>query len=197
MTRAIFLDRDGTIIKDNGYIGKVDDVKFYHYTFDCLRQLQKKFLLFIVTNQSGISKGLINQDSVDKIHSYISQKMNDNGIEIKEIYCCPHTNEDKCLCKKPRPLFIDKAKSEYSIDILNSYVIGDHPSDIELALNVQANGIYLLTGHGRRHYYELNRDTGHKIKIRHNLAFATKTILNTINKNNGTQQGVCAMAVDE
>lgn len=147
MTRAIFLDRDGTIIKDNGHISDAGDV--------------------------------------EKIHSYILQKMKDNGIEIIEIYCCPHGKEDECFCRKPNPLFIDKAKDKYSIDILNSYVIGDHPSDVELAIKANAKGIYLLAGHGRKHYHELNDNTIHKIKICRNLKFATKTILKTEN-NNGT-----------
>lgn len=179
ITKAIFLDRDGTLIKDNGHISDTDDVEFYHYTFDCLQQLQKQFFLFIITNQSGISKGIISDDDVEKIHSYILQKMKDHGIKITEIYCCPHGKEDKCFCRKPNLLFINKAKNKYSIDIFNSYIIGDHPYDVELAIKANANGIYLLTGHGRKHFYELNNNASHKIKICRNLKFATKTILKT------------------
>jgi D-glycero-D-manno-heptose 1,7-bisphosphate phosphatase len=179
MKPAIFLDRDGTIIKDNGYIAKMTDIEFYPYTFSCLRQLQKEFLLFIVTNQSGISKGLISHGDVIKIHSHILQKMKANGIVIKEIYYCPHKNEDNCSCKKPQTFFIDEAKAKYSIDILNSYVIGDHPSDVELSINSKAKGVYVLTGHGKKHYAELS-NIKHKIKIHQNLEFAAKSILKVL-----------------
>jgi len=177
MHRAIFLDRDGTIIKDNGHIRSEKEVEFYDYTFDCLQQLQKYFLLFIITNQPGISKKFINKNDVEKVHSYIFKKMKDNGIEITEIYFCPHSKEDECLCRKPNPFFINKAEEKYLIDIRNSYVIGDHPSDVKLALKVDANGIYLLTGHGRKHYHELDDSIRHRIRICSNLKTATRTIL--------------------
>jgi D-glycero-D-manno-heptose 1,7-bisphosphate phosphatase len=177
MNRAIFLDRDGTIIRDNGYINIKSDVKFYNYTFDCLQKLQKEFLLFIVTNQSGISKGLVTKNEVEAINLYILQIMKRKGIRIKELYCCPHDTADDCECRKPKPFFIYKAKNKYSIDLSNSFVIGDHFADIKLALNVGAKGVYLLTGHGQRHYHELTEEIKNKIKIHRNLFFATNEIL--------------------
>ena len=75
MNRAVFLDRDGTIIKDRGHINDVKDVVFYDYTFDCLKELQKDFLLFIISNQPGVAKGIIRVDSLNRIHSYILHKM--------------------------------------------------------------------------------------------------------------------------
>jgi D-glycero-D-manno-heptose 1,7-bisphosphate phosphatase len=185
MNRAIFLDRDGTIIKDRGHISDINDIAFYNYTFDCLSELQKNFFLFIVTNQPGVSKGIITDDNLEKIHKYILQKMDDNGITIKEIYCCTHKKEDNCLCRKPNTFFIDSAIDKYSIDIENSYIIGDHPSDVELALNSKANGIFLLTGHGQKHYHEFNFTKRQKIKTCRNLKSATQTILK-IDNNNGT-----------
>ena len=177
MKKAIFLDRDGTIIKDKGHINDVNDVSFYDYTFDCLRKLQKNFLLFIITNQPGVSKGLITIDNLKEIHKYILRKMSENGIEIKEIYCCIHKKEDKCLCRKPNTFFIDSATDKYSVDIKNSYVIGDHPSDVQLAINSNTKGIFLLTGHGQKHYHELTSSIKQKIEICRNLRFATRTIL--------------------
>jgi D-glycero-D-manno-heptose 1,7-bisphosphate phosphatase len=177
MNQAIFLDRDGTIIKDRGHLNKINKIIFYNYTFDCLRELQKDFLLFIITNQPGVSKGIITEDDLEKIHKYILLKMFDNGIGIKEIYCCIHKKEDNCLCRKSNTFFIDSAKDKYLIDIKNSYVIGDHPSDVELAINSKANGIFLLTGHGQKHYHELNLTKNPKIKICRNLKSATQIIL--------------------
>lgn len=184
MNRAVFLDRDGTIIKDRGHINNLKDIVFYDYTFDCLKELQKEFLLFIITNQPGVAKGLIKVESLDRIHKGILNKMGEYGIEIKEIYSCTHAKEDYCLCRKPNTFFIDYAKDKFSIDLKNSYIIGDHPSDIELAIRIKAKGIYLLTGHGRKHYHELDAHQKQKVKICMNLKSATKTILHT--DSNGT-----------
>ncbi len=186
MNRAVFLDRDGTIIRDRGHINHIKDIVFYNYTFDCLRELQKKYLLFIVTNQTGVSKGIISFDRLGKIHAHILRKMDDNGIEIKEIYFCPHKKEEKCLCRKPGRFFIDRAKDKYSIDVENSFVIGDHPTDVELAINTNATGIYLLTGHGMRHYHELTHLQRQKIIICRNLKSATQKILYQASFERGT-----------
>ena len=177
MNRAVFLDRDGTIIKDRGDIRIIKKIEFYEYTFNCLRELQYKFFLFIVTNQSGINKGVITNNEIIKIHSFILQRMNDNGVEIKEIYCCPHKEEELCSCRKPNSFFLEQAKKKYLLNLTESYVIGDHPSDMELAINSKANGIFLLTGHGRKHSNDLNTYNKDKIKVCRNLYYATKTIL--------------------
>lgn len=184
MNRAVFFDRDGTIIKDRGHINDIKDIVFYNYTFDCLKELQKKFLLFIITNQPGVAKGLIKVERLDIIHNSILNTLYDHGIEIKEIYCCTHKKEDSCLCRKPNTFFINYAKDKFSIDLEKSYIIGDHPSDIELAIRIKANGIYLLTGHGQKHYRELSIYHKQRIKICSNLKSATQTILKSIK--NGT-----------
>ena len=178
MKPAIFLDRDGTIIKDKGNLGDPEQVEFYHYTFDCLRLLQTRFLLFIITNQPGISKGIISQKQVETVNSYIQSVLKEEGIEIKAIYCCPHQKSENCECRKPKTHFIEQAQKEFSLDLLNSFVIGDHPGDTELAINSGANGIYLLTGHGKKHVKELSDSLKKKTTIKRNLEFATKTILN-------------------
>jgi len=181
MNKAVFLDRDGTIIKDRGYIKDVKDVVFYPSAFDCLKKLQNHFLLFIVTNQPGVSKGIIKVTDVEKIHIYILQKLIEHGINIKEIYCCTHNKEEQCSCRKPGTFFIDSAKNKYSIDIESSFIIGDHPSDVQLAIYSKASGIYLLTGHGKKHYHEINDQVRQTIRICSNLKSATQMILKSIN----------------
>jgi D-glycero-D-manno-heptose 1,7-bisphosphate phosphatase len=171
---AIFLDRDGTIIKDTGYIKNIKDVNFYPFTFEALKLAQKYFKLFIITNQSGISKGLITEEDVIKINDYILTTLKNEGITIEKIYYCPHSKEESCQCRKPSPYFVNMAIREYNLDISNSYVIGDHPSDIQLAKNAGINGIYVLTGHGRKHLSELDWDTVKKA----NLKKAIEYILN-------------------
>ncbi len=173
---AVFLDRDGTIIKDRGYINNIKNIEFYNYTFSCLRALQDRFLLFIITNQAGVGKGLISQKELDAIHENILKILNSERIKIIDVFVCPHTKEDECHCRKPKTFFIDQAIKKYDIDITASYIIGDHPSDVELAINSGAKGIYLLCGHGLKHYSELGHIKS-KISIKRNLKNATKQIL--------------------
>ena len=153
---AIFLDRDGTIIKDVGYIKNSKEVEFFPETFTTLLKLQSDFLLFIITNQSGISKGLTTHKEVMQVNNYIVDELKSKGIIISEVYCCPHSNEDNCDCKKPKPYFIEQAAKSYNLDLARSYIIGDHPSDVDCGLNANITPIYVLTGHGSMHRHQLD-----------------------------------------
>lgn len=176
--KAIFLDRDGTIIKDNGYINDLKDIKFYSFTVEALKLLQKEFLLFIVTNQSGIGKGLVAKEDVEYLNDHILDFLKGKGVKITGLYYCPHTTEDKCNCKKPEPHFIKLAAEKYNIEIKQSYVIGDHPSDIVFAENAGATGIFVLTGHGIKHLNEVRQG----ITVSKNLYYAARKILDYIDK---------------
>lgn len=155
MKRAVFLDRDGTLIEDRGYIKTSDNVIFFNQTFDALLKLQNAYELFIITNQSGVSKGLISLDEVKTVNHYILHQLQKKGIQIADIFVCPHAREQQCQCMKPKSFFLEKAAAAFNIDLQNSFSIGDHPCDVELAENVGGTGIYLLTGHGKKHVNEL------------------------------------------
>jgi D-glycero-D-manno-heptose 1,7-bisphosphate phosphatase len=180
MNKAIFFDRDGTLIKDKGYIKHEKDVEFYEYTFESLKKLQKHFHLFIVTNQGGISKGLVTKKEVESINSYVLAQLKTNGIIIQELYYCPHQEEDNCMCRKPNTYFIEQAIKKYDLNPSESFVIGDHLSDIQLAINSQTKGIYLLIGHGKKHRHEIQDEILSKINICLNIKYATNLILNEI-----------------
>jgi D-glycero-D-manno-heptose 1,7-bisphosphate phosphatase len=156
---AVFLDRDGTLIDDAGYIKKISEVNFYPYTFEALSILQEHFLLFIITNQSGIAKGITTEKEVSRVNKFIINTLKDKGIEISDVFCCPHKSEDNCGCKKPKTLFIQKASQMYNIDLNQSFIIGDHPSDVQCGLNAGITPVYLLTGHGIEHKHEINNET--------------------------------------
>lgn len=173
---AVFLDRDGTIIMDKGYIENTLDVEFFPYTFKALSLLQKHFLLFVISNQSGISKGLISGTGVQEVNRYITKTLQINRITIFDSFYCPHRTEDNCNCKKPKPFFINQAAEEYNVDLSKSFIIGDHPSDIECGKNAGIIPIYLLSGHGLKHKDELITDC----KIFNNLLDASKYIMSTI-----------------
>jgi D-glycero-D-manno-heptose 1,7-bisphosphate phosphatase len=171
---AVFLDRDGTILEDTGYIKNPLDMIIYPESFKALSILQDYFLLFIITNQSGISKGLITEDEVKEVNSYLIEVLKARGIAIYDIFCCPHNSEDNCICKKPNPYFINKAAELYHLNLSESYIIGDHPSDIKCGLNSGVEPVYLLTGHGRKHQDELTQD----VKICENILDAANYIIN-------------------
>jgi D-glycero-D-manno-heptose 1,7-bisphosphate phosphatase len=177
MSKAIFFDRDGTIIKDHGYLKHEKDVEFYESTFESLKKLQQYFLLFIISNQPGIAKGLLTVKEVDAVNKFVLEQLQAQGILIQEFYYCPHNTGDNCICRKPNPYFVEQSVQKYSIDTNTSYVIGDHPSDMQLAFNVHANGMYLLTGHGRKHRQDLRNETSNKITICKNMKSAANLIL--------------------
>lgn len=156
---AVFLDRDGTLIEDNGFINNCSDVVLFPNTFEALELLQEYFLLFIITNQSGIEKGIITEKEVADVNNYISKTLKEQGIAIYDVFCCPHKSEDNCSCKKPKTYFIEKASQLYPIDLSKSYIIGDHPSDILCGINADITPIYLLTGHGNKHKSEIDKET--------------------------------------
>jgi D-glycero-D-manno-heptose 1,7-bisphosphate phosphatase len=162
---AIFLDRDGTIVEDRGYIKDPSDIIFYPESFSALNLLQEHFLLFIITNQSGISKGLTTESEVQQVNNHVIETLEKEGIAIYDIFSCPHKTEDNCTCKKPKPYFIIKAAEKYNLDLPHSYILGDHPSDVLCGLNAGVHPIYLLTGHGLKHRHELTE----KVKICNNI----------------------------
>ena len=158
MQPAIFLDRDGTLIEDRGDLRDPEQVVFYPNTLESLQLLAPHFVFFIVTNQSGVGKGSLALHEAEKVNDFVRDWLQKEGIEIKDIYTCPHTTEEECSCKKPKPYFLYQAREEHNIDLKRSFVIGDHPHDVDFAKNAGSSGIYILTGHGRKHRAELSED---------------------------------------
>ncbi len=153
---AVFLDRDGTLIEDRGYLRSPAEVVFYPATVAALRRLQQHFRLFIVTNQSGVAKGLQTLAEVEQVNAFVGAHLREQGVNIAAVYCCPHQREDNCACIKPKPYFPELAAREHGLDLRRSFAIGDHLHDVELARQVGGTGVYVLTGHGRKHQGELN-----------------------------------------
>ncbi len=158
LSAAIFLDRDGTIIEDVGHVHAPEQLCFLPRAIEALRALQRHYRLFIVTNQSGISLGAITPAQLAEVHAHLLGELGEHGIQIEEIYTCPHTRAEGCRCIKPEPYFLDQARRRHGVDLATSYVLGDHPHDVEFGRRNGARGIYLLTGHGQRHLAELGAD---------------------------------------
>jgi len=146
--KAIFLDRDGVLIDNSGhyYIWKSDQLKLIDGVIENLRIFrQKGFQLFIVSNQGGISRGLYSKNDILKLHAELIQTFKTNYIEIAEIAFCPHHPEvEKCLCRKPSSLMIDKLMAKYRINKEGSYLIGDSQSDMDAARQAGIQGIQII-----------------------------------------------------
>jgi L-threonylcarbamoyladenylate synthase len=156
---AVFLDRDGTLIEDRGHLRKPSQVVFFPDTIRALQLLRDSFRFFIVTNQPGIAEGTIQAAEVAQVNDYVVKQLAHAGIHIERVYCCPHQRSDGCDCIKPKPYYLGLAAREFGIDIATSFVIGDHPHDVDLARNAGATGIYVLTGHGTKHRGDVPPDT--------------------------------------
>jgi histidinol-phosphate phosphatase family protein len=151
----VFLDRDGTLIEDRGHLANASEVVFYPDTIEALRRLQERFLLFLVTNQPGVARGLITIADVDRVNARVLSHLAEHGVTITAVYVCPHQRSDGCRCIKPNPHLPLKAATEHGVDLRRSFTVGDHPHDVELAQAVGARGIYVRTGHGSKHLAEL------------------------------------------
>lgn len=145
MQKAIFLDRDGVINSDIGhyYIYKIKDFIINKGIVNSLKRFQEAgYMLFIVSNQGGVAKGIYSCEDVDQIHAHLEAKLLENNIHIQEIYYCPHHESvASCECRKPSPYMINKAVKKYNIDIKTSYLIGDSKRDIEAAEAAGVKGI--------------------------------------------------------
>lgn len=144
MNKAVFLDRDGTIIAERGdYNFHPDHIEINEGAIETLMSFRKKgYLIIVITNQGGIAKGLYKASDVTLIHNIIYDFFNDYGIKIHDFFYCPHHPDfTLCLCRKPNSLMLEKAIAMYNIDKKASYMIGDSERDIEAAINAGIKGI--------------------------------------------------------
>ena len=131
--KALFLDRDGTINIDRGYVYEKEEFEFQPGIFELVKKYaQKGYLIFIVTNQSGIARGLYTEKDYLQLTDWIKKEFSQRGINIEKVYHCPHLPEitGPCSCRKPNPGMIVEAIKEFNIDPLKSVLIGDSNSDL-------------------------------------------------------------------
>ncbi len=148
MKKVIFLDRDGVInFEPNNYTFEIEKFTIIDGLFDALKSLKHKGYEFIViTNQGGISKGLYNHNDVNSVHLYMRECFGQAEIDILAIYYCPHhAVNEKCICRKPDSLMLEKAIARYNIDKSTSYFIGDSRRDVLAAEKTGIKGIQIKT----------------------------------------------------
>jgi histidinol-phosphate phosphatase family protein len=146
----VFLDRDGTLIVERHYLRDVELVALEEGVADGLIRLQQHgHALIVVSNQSGIGRGLFTVDDAQRVNARIAALLRPFGIEILAWYTCPHAPETACECRKPLPGMPFKASRDWQLELAGSYVVGDKQCDLELADAIGGTGILVTTGHGR------------------------------------------------
>lgn len=146
---AIFLDRDGTLIEEVNYLSRVEDLRVFPFTAEAIARLKDAgFLIIVVTNQSGIGRGIYTEADMHAIHEAIQEQL-DGAIDA--FYFCPHLPCDGCECRKPGLGMINAAMRDLNIDLENSWMVGDKKIDVETGQSAQMQTALVLTGYGMQH----------------------------------------------
>ena len=184
---AVFIDRDGTLNEDIGYVSTPDELVLYPWAAEAVRLVNESGLLSVViTNQSGIARGMYSEETLVSIHLRMIEQLERQGARIDAVYYCPHHPEVgdvryriTCDCRKPRIGMLDRAARDHNIDLARSYVIGDKASDINLAGDAGARSALVLTGYGRETLSHPDRWPCAPEIIAENLLDAVKRILDS------------------
>ncbi len=156
--KAVFLDRDGTICEEMGYVNHIDRLQIFPYAAEAIRQLnQREIPVIVVTNQSGIARNIFPESLVQQVHKKMISVLAAGGAWIDGIYFCPHMKADDCDCCKPKTGLLDRAAREQMLDLPSSWVVGDRYADVEMAHAAGGRGILVMSGYGRGEY-ELHHD---------------------------------------
>lgn len=152
--KALFLDRDGTLIIDTDYPNDPGRVEFVPGTPEALRKVQKEYELIVISNQSGVGRGLITPEQFDSVHQQFMNMLKQEKVELRGVHYCVHSPEENCECRKPNPKMILDAANEYNIDLSASYMIGDKLSDMAAGSRAGCQTI-LITSESRGDYIGL------------------------------------------
>jgi D-glycero-D-manno-heptose 1,7-bisphosphate phosphatase len=185
MRPAVFLDRDGTMVRDVGYLSRIEDLEWFPWTIDAVRLLNRAgFFVFVTTNQGGVGLGFYPESFVHLVHREMASVISASGGRVDGWYYCPHHPDAEipslrvvCDCRKPGPGMVRQAQQQFAIDLARSFVVGDKAADVGLAKSVGARGVLVRTGYGEM---ELARRGGVMADAAHvtaNLMEATSWIL--------------------
>jgi D-glycero-D-manno-heptose 1,7-bisphosphate phosphatase len=184
--RAIFIDRDGTISEEVGYVNHPMRYRVFPFAAEAVKLINEAgWLSVLVTNQAGVARGYFKEDLIQLVHDRLAQELARGGARLDAIYYCPHhpavgdaPYRIDCDCRKPKPGLIKRAAAELDIDLAHSWMIGDRYGDTELARNAGTHAALVLTGYGRGEH-EYQRDTWQRGPdlVAENLLEAVKQIL--------------------
>jgi D-glycero-D-manno-heptose 1,7-bisphosphate phosphatase len=183
--QAVFLDRDGTMIHDRGYLRRLEDLQWFPWSIDAIRMLNRAgFAVCVTTNQGGIGKGLYNEGFVERTHAEMSATLAASGGHIDGWFYCPHHPRAvepalrvECDCRKPKPGMIHQAAKRFDLDLTRSFVVGDKMADVGLGNAVGAQSILVKTGYGQAEASRYNGDVPGAAHVAETLAEAVSWIL--------------------
>lgn len=149
----VFLDRDGTIIKDplDERVDREDKIELFSDSIEALKYFaDNDFAIIIITNQAGISEGRIDEESFNRIHTKVLEMLAPSGIKILKTFMCPHDPNDGCDCRKPKPKMLLDAAKEFNVDLSSVYMVGDNISDIDAGINAGTKTILVETATNKK-----------------------------------------------
>jgi D-glycero-D-manno-heptose 1,7-bisphosphate phosphatase len=157
MRPAVFLDRDGTLLEEAGYLDRIERLAFFPYTIDAIRLLNRGgFAVVVITNQSGVGRGMYDEEFVGRVHRAVDARVAEGGGRIDGFYYCPHhpTAEIEeyrrdCDCRKPGPGMLRQAARDLDLDLSRSFAVGDKWTDVEAGNAAGGKGLLVRTGYGR------------------------------------------------
>jgi len=185
--RAVFLDRDGTLIENPGYLGDPGKVKLLPFVSEILSRLKNEFnyFLIVISNQSGIARGLITAEQVKQVNEKINTLLKAFNVSIDKFYYCPYhpdfSTAEECGCRKPSTEMVEKAVEEFDIDRSKSFFIGDSVADIECGMNADIKTILVKTGYGREALYMLQKENKIPNFVAENFSDAGNFIITDLN----------------
>ena len=155
--RAVFIDRDGTLSEEVGYVNHPTRFRLFPYSAEAIKLLHDNdWLAIVITNQAGVARGYFSEEMIQEVHALMSAELRAAGTDVDAVYYCAHhpsvgemPYRQDCDCRKPKPGLIHRAQKELNIDLPNSWMIGDRYSDVELAHNAGTRSALVLTGYGR------------------------------------------------
>ncbi len=152
---VVFLDRDGTINEEVGYLKDPSELRLLPKVAEGLSLLKEAgFALVVITNQSGVARGYFDVETVERVNKRLTELLEKEGVTLDGIYFCPHHPDDACKCRKPELGLVHKAAEELNLDLNRAFVVGDRDVDVQLAKRLKAVSVLVLTGFGQR---DLNR----------------------------------------
>lgn len=178
MHKAVFMDRDGTVSEEVGYMYHAGLYKPFPWAGPAIRKINESGMkAILITNQSGVGRGYFDERSVAEVHDILRAELASHGAELNAIYVCIHRPEAGCSCRKPNPGMLLRAQQELNIDLTASYVIGDKQLDVETAYGVGAKAILVLTGYGRAERQQFLAHDHQPHLVAENLMVAVDAIL--------------------
>jgi len=184
--RAVFIDRDGTISEEVGYVNHVSRYRVFPFAAEAVRALNAAgWLAILVTNQAGVARGYFKEELIGEVHKVLTDELERGGARLDAIYYCPHhptvgepPYRFDCDCRKPKPGLIQRAAADFRLDLARCWMVGDRYGDTELARNAGLRSAFVLTGYGRGELEHQQPAWRHRPDlVAENLLEAVKTII--------------------